>query len=95
MKTSDTTRKKLSITQIVMIVLTVMAVGLLAFGAKTPPPGEIHGSILQAAGILLGFTALWVGAEAFLERGADAKFGANIGSASASVEIYNDEEEKK
>lgn len=83
------------IAQIVTIVLTAMAVGLLAFGAITPPPGEIHGSILQAAGILFGFSALWVGAEAFIERGADAKFGANIGAASASVEIHNDEEKEK
>lgn len=90
-----TTRKKMPVAQIVTIVLTAVAVGLLTFGAITPPPGKIDGSILQAAGILFGFAALWVGAEAFIERGADAKFGANIGSASASVEIHNDEEEKK
>lgn len=91
---SENMKKKMPVAQIVTIVLTAVAVGLLAFGAVTPPPGEIHGSILQAAGILFGFAALWVGAEAFLERGADAKFGANIGAASASVEIHNEEEKK-
>lgn len=88
-------KKTMPVAQIVTIALTAVAVCLLAFGAITPPPGEIDGSILQAAGILFGFAALWVGAEAFIERGADAKFGANIGAASASMEIHNEEEEKK
>lgn len=92
---SKNKKNKMPVAQIVTIALTAAAVGLLAFGAITPPPGEIHGSILQAAGILFGFAALWVGAEAFIERGADAKIGANIGAASASVEIHNEEEEKK
>lgn len=92
---SENKKKKMPVAQIVTIVLTAVAVGLLAFGAITPPPGQIHGSILQAAGILFGFAALWVAAEAFIERGADAKFGANIGAASASVEIHNEEEEDK
>lgn len=91
---SENKKKKMPVAQIVTIVLTAVAVGLLAFGAITPPPGEIHGSILQAAGILFGFAALWVGAEAFIERGADAKFGANVGAASASVEVHNEKEEK-
>ena len=35
-----------------------MAVILLIFGAVTPPPAIIEGSILTAAAILLGFAAL-------------------------------------
>lgn len=91
---SDKKKKKMPVAQIVTIVLTAVAVGLLAFGAMTPPPGEIHESILQAAGILFGFAALWVAAESFIERRADAKFGANIGAASASVEIHNEDDKK-
>lgn len=37
-----------------------MAVALLIFGAITPPPAIIDGSILTAAAILLGFAALGI-----------------------------------
>ena len=80
------------IAQIVTIVLTIMAVGLLAFGAVTPPPGEIHGSILQAAGILFGFATLWVAAHVIIEVYHDGKITAKVGNAELSIESENDEE---
>ena len=86
---SDKNKKKMPVAQIVTIVLTAVAVGLLAFGAMTPPPGEIHGSILQAAGILFGFSALWVAAHTIIEVYHDGKITAKIGNASLSLEQEN------
>lgn len=91
---SDKNKKKMPVAQIVTIVLTAVAVGLLAFGAMTPPPGEIHGSILQAAGILFGFSALWVAAHTIIEVYHDGKITAKIGNASLSVEQENGEDQK-
>ncbi len=42
----------------IFYVCLAMAVVLLVFGAITPPPAIIDGSILTAAAILLGFAAL-------------------------------------
>lgn len=89
---TDKKKKKMPIAQIVTIVLTIMAVGLLAFGAVTPPPGEIHGSILQAAGILFGFATLWVAAHVIIEVYHDGKITAKVGNAELSIESENDEE---
>lgn len=94
MKTSDTTRKKMPVAQIVTIVLTIVTIALLTYGAITPPPGEIHGSILQGAGILFGFATLWVAAHTIIEVFHDGKLTAKIGNASLSIE-QDDEEEKK
>ena len=80
------------IAQIVTIVLTAMAVGLLAFGAMTPPLGEIDGSILQAAGILFGFATLWVIAHTIIEVYNDGKITAKVGNASLSIESENEDE---
>lgn len=91
---SDTKKKKMPIAQIVTIVLTAVAVGLLAFGAITPPPGEIHGSILQAAGILFAFAALWVAAHTIIEVYHNGKVTAKVGNASLTIDP-EDEEEKK
>lgn len=89
---SDKKKKKMPVAQIVTIVLTAVAVGLLAFGAMTPPPGEIHGSILQAAGVLFGFATLWVAAHTIIEVYHDGKITARIGSASLSIESENEDE---
>ena len=89
---SDKNKKKMPVAQIVTIVLTAVAVGLLAFGAITPPPGEIHGSILQAAGILFGFAALWVTAHTIIEVYHDGKITARVGNASLSIESENEDE---
>lgn len=42
----------------IFYVCLAMAIILLVFGAITPPPAIIDGSILTAAAILLGFAAL-------------------------------------
>lgn len=91
---SDKKKKKMPVAQIVTIVLTAVTVGLLAFGAITPPPGEIHGSILQAAGILFGFATLWVAAHAIIEVYRDGKITAKIGNTSLSIEQESEEEHK-
>lgn len=91
---SDKNKKKMPVAQIVTIVLTAVAVGLLAFGAMTPPPGEIHRSILQAAGILFGFAALWVAAHTIIEVYHDGKITARIGNAALSIEHENEEDNK-
>ena len=41
-----------------------ISLGLLIGGFFAPPQGEIHGSVLSATGILLGFATLAVGAQA-------------------------------
>lgn len=79
------------IAQVVTIALTAIGTALLVGGFFVPPLGRIDGSVLQGAGIMLGFAALWVGAEAFLERGADTKFTVGAGTAKASVEITSDD----
>lgn len=89
---TDKKKKKMPIAQIVMIVLTTVAATLLAFGAVTPPPGEIHESILKAAGILFGFAALWMTAHTIIEVYHDGKIRAKIGNAELSIESENDEQ---
>ena len=89
---SENKKKKMPVVQIVTIVLTAVAVGLLAFGAVTPPPGEIHGSILQAAGILFGFAALWVVTHTITEVYHDGKNTAKVGNASLSIESEKEDE---
>lgn len=44
----------------IFYVCLVIAIILLIFGALTPPPAIIDGSILTAAAILLGFAALGI-----------------------------------
>ena len=89
---TDKKKKKMPIAQIVMIVLTTVAATLLAFGAVTPPPGEIHESILKAAGILFGFAALWMTAHTIIEVYHGGNITAKVGDASLSIESENNEE---
>lgn len=84
---------KLPIAQIMFLVLTIASLGLLIFGALTPPPGYIDGSILQACGIMFGFATLWVAAHVIIEVYHNGKIVAKVGNASLSIE--QDEEEKK
>lgn len=88
-------KKRMPVAQVITISLTAVAAILLVAGFFTPPMGKIDGSVLQGAGVMLGFAALWVGAEAFLERGADAKFAIGAGGANASVDIHTDNDEEK
>ena len=94
MKTNDTTKKETPVAQIVTIVLTIVTIAILTYGAITPPPGEIHGSMLQGAGILFGFATLWVAAHTIIEVFHDGKLTAKIGNASISIEPDNEEEKK-
>lgn len=87
--------KKMPPSQIVVIALTAIAVILLVAGFLTPPMGKIDGSVLQGTGILFGFAALWVAAEAIIERGADVKTSLHAGQTSATIEVKTDEEEHK
>lgn len=87
-------KRKMPTAQRATIVLTAIAVGLLVGGFFCPPMGKIDGSVLQGAGILLGFAALWVCAEAFLERGADAKMSVHAGAVSGSIEVDVDKEKQ-
>lgn len=82
--------KHMPVSKVITIVLTGIAAALLIGGFFCPPMGKIDGSVLHGAAILLGFAALWVGAEAFIERGADGKITVGTGNASATVELDMD-----
>lgn len=83
---SDNKKYRMPIAQIVFIVLTAISVGLLVFGALTPPPGEIHGSILQGVGLLFAFSALWVAAHTVIEIRRNDKVTAKVGNTSLTIE---------
>lgn len=84
---SNTKKNKRPVAQVVFILLTVASVGLLVGGFFAPPMGKIDGSVLQGAGILLGFSALWVAAHTIIEVYHDGKIAATakIGDASLSI----------
>ena len=46
--------------KVIFYVCLALAVGLIVFGAVTPPPAIIDGSILTAVAELLGFAALGI-----------------------------------
>ena len=79
-------KKKMPVAMIMTILLSAVSVFLLIYGAITPPPGEIHGSILQGCGILFGFAALWVTAHTIIEVYRDGKITAKVGNASLSID---------
>ena len=75
--------------KVALIITTVLAFGLLIFGALTPPPGEIHPSILKAVGEMFGFAALWIVAHALFEEKTDV----HIKHGETEVNINTDEDE--
>lgn len=79
-------KKKMPVAMLMTILLSAVSVFLLTYGAITPPPGEIHGSILQGCGILFGFATLWVTAHTIIEVYRDGKISAKIGNASLTIE---------
>lgn len=87
-------KKKMPVAMVMTILLSALSGFLLAYGAITPPPGEIHGSILQGCGILFGFATLWVTAHTIIEVYRDGKISAKIGNASLTIEDTNKEESK-
>lgn len=76
--------------KIAVILTTTLAFGLLFFGAITPPPGEIHPSILKAVGEMFGFAALWIIAHALFEDKKDV----HLKHGNTSIDITDDEEEE-
>ena len=58
------TARRLKADKVVFFICLGSAVGLIVGGFFVPPMGVIDGSILTAAGELLGFAALAVGAQA-------------------------------
>lgn len=83
---------KMPVAQIVFVVLTAISVSLLIGGFFTPPMGKIDGSVLQAVGLLFGFSALWVAAHTIIEVYKEGKLTAKVGNASLTIE--NEEEER-
>jgi hypothetical protein len=77
--------------KVALIITTAFAFGLLIFGALTPPPGEIHPSILKAVGEMFGFAALWIVAHALFEDKTDV----HIKHGDTTVDINTDEEEEQ
>ena len=75
--------------KVALIITTVLAFGLLIFGALTPPPGEIHPSILKAVGEMFGFAALWIVDHALFEEKTDV----HIKHGETEVNINTDDEE--
>ncbi len=92
---SEKKKNKMPVAQIVFMILTAASVGLLVGGFFAPPMGKIDGSVLQGAGILLGFSALWVLAHTIIEVYRDGKISARAQVGNASFTIDADGEEDK
>lgn len=85
-------KKKMPVAKVATIVLSIIAVGLLVFGALTPPVGEIHNSIIMGVGEIILLVALWIFAHTVNEEKTDAKAKLQIGGTSVSIET--DQQEK-
>ena len=72
------------------IILSIIAVGLLVYGALTPPPGKIDNSIIIAVGEIFMFAALWVFAHIVVEEKKDARTKLQVGDNSVSIEVEDD-----
>lgn len=59
--------------KIIFFICLITSIGLSVGGFLTPPRGVIDGSVLTAVGLLLGFAALAVGAQA-VANGNTARF---------------------
>lgn len=86
---------KMPVAKLVTLIITIVAASMFVVGVFTPPMWQVHGSVLQGIGLMLGFAALWTAGEAFIEHGADGKLSVSAGGASATVEVEVDKEEKK
>ena len=72
------------------IILSIIAVCLLVYGALTPPPGKIDNSIIIAVGEIFMFAALWVFAHIVVEEKKDARTKLQVGDKSVSIEVEDD-----
>ena len=71
---------------IYLYIVLLISIALIVAGFIVPPIGEIHGSVLQGAGIILG--GAWLlyttaNIPVFLEKG--AKIKAQVGNASIEI----------
>lgn len=87
---TDTKKKRMPTAKLATIILSIIAVGLLVYGALTPPPGKIDNSIIIAVGEIFMFAALWVFAHIVVEEKKDARTKLQVGNASASIEVEDD-----
>lgn len=72
------------------IILSIIAVGLLVYGALTPPPGKIDNSIIIGVAEIFMFAALWVFAHIVVEEKKDARTKLQVGDNSVSIEVEDD-----
>lgn len=68
----------------------IISVGLLIFGAITPPPAEIHPSILKAVGLMGIFSTISKVGD-WIKLGIDIK----LKKGDFELEVDNKEEDKK
>ena len=80
--------KSLQFAKVMFAILTVVTMGLFAWGAHVPPPGIIDSSLLYAGAILFGFALLWVVAHIVIEIGKEAK--AKVSKDGIELEIVED-----
>ena len=74
----------------IFYVCLAAAIALFVFGAITPPPGVIDGSLLTAGAILLGFAALGIAGQN-LANGKEAIF--THGQTEIKIGDNNDDDE--
>lgn len=86
----DTKKMRMPTAKLATIILTIVAVCLLVYGALTPPPGKIDNSIIIAVGEIFMFAALWVFAHMVIEEKKEARTKLQVGNASASIEVEDD-----
>lgn len=67
----------------------IISIGLLVFGAITPPPAEIHPSILKAVGLMGVFSTIYKIGD-WIKLGIDIRFK----KGDVEVEIDNNENKK-
>lgn len=89
---TDTKKSKsrMPTAKLATIILSIIAVGLLVYGALTPPPGKIDNSIIIAVGEIFMFAALWVFAHIVVEEKKDARTKLQMGDKSVSIEVEDD-----
>lgn len=83
-------KQRMPTAKLATIILSVVALGLLVFGAITPPAGKIDNSIIIAVGEIFMFSALWVFAHMVIEEKKDAKTKLQVGDKSVSIEVEDD-----
>lgn len=86
----DTKKTSMPTAKLATIILTIVAMCLLVYGALIPPPGKIDNSIIIAVGEIFMFAALWVFAHMVIEEKKEARTKLQAGNASVSIEVEDD-----